>query len=68
MNALPRFDQIELGAPAAAADGTAKFDDLLAQSGPEEWLTPEQIREALEAAVRDHAVTEDSVDAEEVAS
>ena len=43
MNALPRFDQIELGAPAAAADGTAKFDDLLAQSGPEEWLTPEQI-------------------------
>ena len=32
------------------------------------WLTPEQIREALEAAVRDHAVTEDAVDAEEVAS
>lgn len=43
MNALPRFDSIELGDAAAGADARANFDQLLTAAGPQEWLTPEQI-------------------------
>ena len=43
MNALPRFDPIELGTPESAADAQTRFAELLAESGPEEWLTPEQL-------------------------
>ncbi|EPH07090.1 methylmalonyl-CoA mutase large subunit [Propionibacterium sp. oral taxon 192 str. F0372] len=43
MNDLPRFDTIELGTPAIAADAQATFDKLLSESNPVEWTTPEQI-------------------------
>ncbi len=43
MNALPRFDQFDLGDAAVSADAAANFEQLLKAAGPEEWLTPEQI-------------------------
>ncbi len=43
MNALPRFDQVELGTPAVAADAQTTFDAILNAEGPIDWTTPEQI-------------------------
>ncbi|WIY81824.1 methylmalonyl-CoA mutase [Propionimicrobium sp. PCR01-08-3] len=43
MNALPRFDQIELGTPAISADAQARFDEILNAEGPVDWTTPEKI-------------------------
>jgi methylmalonyl-CoA mutase len=43
VNALPRFDQVELGTPAVAADAQTTFDAILNAEGPIDWTTPEQI-------------------------
>ncbi len=43
MNALPRFDQVELGTPAVDPDAQATFDAILNADGPIDWTTPEQI-------------------------
>lgn len=43
MSTLPRFDNIDLGACAPAADAQATYEKLLGSNAAEQWVTPEQI-------------------------
>ncbi len=43
MNALPRFDQFDLGPATPAPDAVKKFQQMVGDKAAEQWVTPEQI-------------------------